>query len=205
MLRTNIEFSGADKRVIVVTSCVPAEGKSSVSFGLASALAEDGKRVLLIDVDLRKSVFLATHQVKGRLKGLTHYLSGQAQVEEIILQTQIENLNVITTGITPPNPAELLGSTDFANLVEEMRTHYDYIVFDAPPLGSVIDAAVVAKCCDGAIMVISAGTIKHKFAEMVKEQLELSGCPFLGVVLNKVDMNQNKYYGNYYGSYYGNE
>ena len=83
-------------------------------------------------------------------------------------------------------------------------THLDYVIIDAPPLGSVIDAAIIAKFSDASVMVISAKTISYKFARVVKEQLEKADCPILGVVLNKVDMKQNKYYGKYYGNYYGN-
>ena len=107
-LRTNIEFSGADKKVIVFTSCTPNEGKSTVTMGLAASLAEGGKKVLFVDADLRKSVLMGRHRVTGEVKGLTHFLSGQADVKEVILRTQEPNLFVAFAGPVPPNPAELL-------------------------------------------------------------------------------------------------
>ena len=185
-LRTNIEFSGSDKKVIVFTSCTPNEGKSTVSMGLAASLAEGGKRVLFVDADLRKSVLVGRHRVTGEVKGLTHFLS------------------VTFAGPVPPNPAELLGSRRFEAFLDGARQAYDYVIIDAPPLGNVIDAAIIAKNSDASVMVISAKTISYKFARVVKEQLEKADCPILGVVLNKVDMKQNKYYGKYYGNYYGN-
>lgn len=201
-LRTNIEFSGADKKVIVFTSCTPNEGKSTVSLSLAASLAEGEKKVLFIDADLRKSVLLGRHKVVGDLKGLSHFLSGQAELKDVITKTQDPNLSVIFAGVVPPNPAELLGNKKFAGLINGARKSYDYVIIDAPPLGSVIDAAIIAKNCDASVLVISANTISYKFARFVKEQLEKSECPILGVVLNKVDMKQNKYYGKYYGKYY---
>ena len=116
-------------------------------------------------------------------------------------KTQIENLMMIFAGIVPPNPAELLGQGKFESLITSGRKVYDYIIIDAPPLGNVIDAAIIAKVCDASVLVISANVISRKFAKTIKKQLERSECPILGVVLNKVDMNQNKYYGKYYGNY----
>ena len=172
--------------------------------GLAASLSEGGKRVLFVDADLRKSVLVGRHRVTGEVKGLTHFLSGQADVKEVILRTQEPNLFVTFAGPVPPNPAELLGSRRFEAFLDGARQAYDYVIIDAPPLGNVIDAAIIAKNSDASVMVISAKTISYKFARVVKEQLEKADCPILGVVLNKVDMKQNKYYGKYYGNYYGN-
>ena len=202
-LRTNIEFSGAENRVIAFTSCTPNEGKSTVSLGIASSLAESGKRVLFIDADLRKSVLVGRYRVNAEVKGLSHFLSGQAEVDEIMYRTQEPGLVMIFAGVVPPNPAELLGNSRFEALITSARKVYDYIIIDTPPLGSVIDSAIVAKNCDASVLVIAANAISYKFARVVKEQMEKSGCPILGVVLNKVNMKQNKYYGKYYGQYYG--
>ena len=108
-LRTNIEFSGADNKVIVFTSCTPNEGKSTVSLSVSSSLAEAGKKVLFIDADLRKSVLAGRHKVTGTIKGLSHFLAGQAEVGDIMYKTQKAGLVVMFAGVVPPNPAELLG------------------------------------------------------------------------------------------------
>lgn len=203
-LRTNISFSGDDIRVIALTSSVPNEGKSVVAFNLANSLAEDGKKVLYIDADIRKSVTVVRYGVDVETKGLAHYLSGQAKLEQVIYETNIDNLSVIFTGQTAPNPSELLGNDRFKKMLEQEREEFDYIIIDCPPLGSVIDAAIVAKECDGAIIVIETDNVSYKIVQRVKKQLDQSGCRILGAVLNKVEMGGKGYYGKgYYGNYYG--
>lgn len=202
-LRTNLEFSGSDKKSIVLTSSTPNEGKSTVSLGLAISLAEGGRRVLLVDADLRKSVLMGRHRVMNEVKGLSHYLSGQASLSEVVCATQQEGMYMIFAGVVPPNPSELLGSARFLDLIEKAEKEYDYVIIDAPPLGSVIDAAVISKACDASVLVVAANTVSYKFVRTVKSQMEKTDCPILGVVLNKVNMKQNKYYGKYYGNYYG--
>lgn len=202
-LRTNLQFCGEDKKVIAITSCTTNEGKSSVTMNLAMSLAEAGKKVLLIDADLRKSVLVGRTKVKESIKGLTHYLSKQAALIEVICATNVKNMHIVYAGPVPPNPAELLGGKYFRELLSSLRKVYDYILVDTPPLGSVIDSAIIAEECDGSIMVIETGVISYRFAQDVKSQLEKSNCPILGVVLNKVDMSKQGYYGKYYGRYYG--
>lgn len=200
-LRTNIEFSGEDNKVIAITSCTSSEGKSTTSLSLAISLAEAGKKVLFIDADLRRSALVGRCHVTQEVKGLSHFLSGQGELGEVLCKTNERGLGIIFAGPVPPNPAELLGSKKFEVLLKEARTIYDYVIIDTPPLGSVIDSAIVATVSDAAVFVIAANTISYKFARDVKEQLEKSNCKILGVVLNKVDMKQNKYYGKYYGNY----
>lgn len=202
-LRTNIMLSGVENKVIAITSCTPNEGKSTISLSLAKSLAESGKSVLLIDTDLRKSILAGKVTSKEEIMGLSHFLSGLAGTNDILCRTQEEKLFIIMTGVVPPNPAELLGQKRFEALVNSAKKVYDYIIIDTPPLGSVIDAAVVARVCDAAILVVSSGEISYKFARVVKEQLDKTKCPILGVILNKVDMKKDKYYGRYYGKYYG--
>lgn len=202
-LRTNLLFCGDDKKVIALTSCTPNEGKSSVSLNLAVSMAEAGKKVLLIDADLRKSVLMGTMKVKDAVNGLTHYLSKQASLLDVIYATNISKLHVAFAGPTPPNPAELLGGKAFQDMINSVRKAYDYILIDTPPLGNVIDSVIIAKQCDGVIMVVESEAISYRFARGVKEQIEKSNCPILGVVLNKVDMSKQGYYGKYgrYGKY----
>ena len=199
-LRTNLLFCGEEKKIIAITSCTPNEGKSNVSFNLSVSLAESGKRVLLVDADLRKSVLVGRTEVDGEIKGLSHYLSQQVSLENVIYATNIPRFHIIYAGIVPPNPAELLGGKHFKNLLKVVRDVYDYIIIDTPPLGSVIDSAVIADQCDGSIMVMESGVISYRFAQEVKEQLSRCDCPILGVILNKVDLNKQGY-GKYYGKY----
>lgn len=202
-LRTNLEFSGKDVKVICLTSCTPNEGKTSISFQLALSLAESGRKTILVDADMRKSVMQGRYKATREKYGLSHYLSGQATLDEVCCTTNVSDFHIIFAGPVPPNPSELLGSRNFKTMVEKLREAYDYVVIDTPPLGSVIDGAVAARECDGVVVVMEAGAVSYKFAQDVKGQLEKSGCRILGCVLNKVDMRGSAYYGKYYGKYYG--
>ncbi|MGN0423503.1 MAG: polysaccharide biosynthesis tyrosine autokinase [Lachnospiraceae bacterium] len=200
-LRTNLQFCGNDKKVIAITSCTPNEGKSSVTMNLAVSLAEAGKKVLLVDADLRKSVLVGRMKIRDEVKGLSHFLSRQESLLDVICSTNVKNLHIIFAGPVSPNPAELLGSTVFAEMLKSLRKAYNYILIDCPPLGSVIDGAIITDRCDGSIMVIESGAISYRFARDVKRQLEKCSCPILGVVLNKMDISKQGYYGKYYGKY----
>lgn len=202
-LRTNIQFCGSDVKVIALTSTIPNEGKSSVSFNLAASIAESGKKVIFIDADLRKSVLVGRYKINKAVKGLTHYLSGVNPFDEVVYSTNVDNLNVVFSGPVPPNPAELLGNKYFKSLITMLRRNYDYIIIDTPPIGSVIDAAIVAEQCDGVVLVISSGEISYKLVQKTKMQMEASNCKILGAVLNKVQVGKGGYYGKYYGKYYG--
>lgn len=203
-LRTNILFCGSDIHSIVITSCNENEGKSTISAELSKSLAEIGKRTLLIDADLRKSVMLRK-SIKARdINGLSELLSGQAELNQVLYNTQQPNFDVIFTGHFPPNPVELLGSGKFEKIITALKERYDYIIIDSPPLGAVIDAAVIASFCDGAVLVITDGRVKYHQALEVKEQLEKSGCKLLGAVLNDIDHKHSRYYKPYY-SHNGNK
>ncbi len=203
-LRTNISFCGDDMKVILLTSCTPNEGKSTVAVRLAQALAEDEKKVIIIDADLRKSVLIGRHGITSdnEIKGLSHYLSGQVKLDQAVCETDIDNMYMIFAGPVTPNPTELLGNHYFEKMIERFREEYDYIIIDAPPLGSVIDAAIITRWCDGAIMVIENNVISYRFAQDVKKQLEMTDCKILGVILNKVDTKSTGYYSGYYKGYY---
>lgn len=192
-LRTNIKFCGNDIKTICFTSCLANEGKSNVSFNLAVSLAESGSRVAFIDADLRRSIIIGRYRPNQEVLGLTYYLTDQSLLDDIIYETNIENLDMIFTGPNPPNPAELLGSDIFNGLVKILRIEYDYIIIDTPPLGSVIDSAIVAEQCDGVIIVIESKATSYKLAQRVKKQLDKGHCKILGAVLNKID-NKNRYY-----------
>lgn len=203
-LRTNLEFTGVENRVIAVTSCTPNDGKSTVSFYLAAALAESGKSTLIIDADMRKSVFAQRFQVEGELKGLSHLLSGQSEVKDVIYMTNKDKLFILPPGKFPSNPTELLANGRLEKLLPALKGMFDYVIIDTPPLGSVIDAAVIAKNSDASMLVLAANVSAKGEAKKVVEQLKTANSNFLGVVLNKVDAKESGYYyykryGNYYG------
>ena len=204
-LRTNLQFSGADIKAVLFTSCKPDEGKSTTSFELAKSMAEVGKHVIFIDADLRKSVTINRYKAtkekdKGHISGLSHYLSKQAELEDIICETNIPGMDIIVTGPLSPNPTELLNSELFTDMIASLRNRYDAVIIDAPPLGNVIDAAVIAPKCDGVVLVVEADQTSRRLALDVKKQIEMTGSRILGVVLNKVKVEKSKYY-KYYGEY----
>ena len=151
-LRTNIQFCNTDKliKTICLTSCIPNEGKSVTTMNLAISMAGADKKVLHIDADMRKPRQYKDMKVKYNA-GLSNYLSGMAECDEIISETNMENLQLILCGPKPPNPAELLGTARFKELLDTMAEKYDYVIIDTPPLGSMIDAAIIAAKTDGTI------------------------------------------------------
>ena len=206
-LRTNLEFTGVENRVISITSCAPDDGKSTVSFQLACALAESGKSTIYVDADMRRSVFAQRYNIDTEMKGLSHFLSGKIDTSDVIYVTNKERLYVLPTGIFPSNPTELLGNARMDALITALKKVFDYVIIDTPPLGSVIDAAVVSKFCDASMLVLASNTTSRAEAKKVIAQLKTANPNFLGVVLNKVDMKGSGYYykryGYGYGSYYG--
>lgn len=201
-LRTNLQFSGKNTRAILITSVFSGEGKSDISFHLAAELGKIGKKVLLVDTDIRKSAYKERYGITEEVKGLSQYLSGQVdKLVELIYRTNYENLHMILAGPAVPNPIELLEDDQFGELVKAAKQVYDYVIIDTPPLGTVIDAAVVSKACDGAMIVIESGAVSYRQAQKVLRQLEVCECRVLGTVLNKVNMKTNPYYGGKYGKY----
>lgn len=204
-IRTNIQFSGPDLKVITLTSAQPGEGKSTTSVNLAISFARAGFRTLLIDADTRNSVMSGTFKSNERYQGLTSFLSGNAELSDVICDTSIDNLMIIPAGQVPPNPTSLIQNDNFKAMVETVRGLYDYVIIDTPPLGLVIDAAILAHHSDASLLVVKAGADKRRTVTKLKEQLEQSGSVFLGVILNKYDIHLDKYgsYGSYggYGSY----
>lgn len=202
-LRTNLQFSGSNLKTIMLTSSMPDEGKSDISMALAVSLAQIGKKVLFLDADIRKSILVVRYQLSREVNGLSQYLSGQKELDEILYHTNIENLDIIFSGPYSPNPSELLEEDLFEELIEDAENTYDYVIIDTPPMANLIDGAIVARYCDGAVMVVESGAISYRLEQKVKSQIEKSGCRILGVVLNKVDLSEDKYYGRYgkYGKY----
>ena len=205
-LKTNLAFCGKDIKVITITSSVQNEGKSSVAFDLSKTMAEGGKKILMVDADLRKSVLAAKYHIQGIDKGLSHYLTGQAEIEDIIYETETEGFYLSVAGPLSPDPTSLLDSDQFQKFIDKVREDYDYVIIDAPPLGVVIDAAIIGKYCDGAVLVIEQGVIKRIVVQDVIKQLKRGKVRILGAVLNKVDERIGAYGAydyKYSYSYYG--
>ena len=205
-LKTHLAFCGKDIKVITITSSVQNEGKSSVAFDLSKTMAEGGKKILMVDADLRKSVLAAKYHIQGIDKGLSHYLTGQAEIEDIIYETETEGFYLSVSGPLSPDPTSLLDSDQFQKFIDKVREDYDYVIIDAPPLGVVIDAAIIGKYCDGAVLVIEQGVIKRKVVQDVIKQLKRGKVRILGAVLNKVDERIGAYGAydyKYSYSYYG--
>ena len=200
-MRANVQFCGPDVRAIVVTGCLPNDGKSTTSMGLAVALASAGKKTLLVDADLRKSVMIRKYSDITDAVGFSELLSHQAALEDVLYKTQFDKLDVIFSGQYPANPAELLSSSSLKAFVDERKKEYDYIIVDTPPLGIVVDAAIVASVCDSALLVIPEGKIKTDMALGVKAQLEKSGARIIGAVLNSTNKKSPRYSKGYYGKY----
>lgn len=205
-LRTNLIFRGSDIKAVGLTSVSASEGKSTISFQLAASLAQAGKRVLLMDADLRKSVLASRLCVHGQVNGLSHFLSGQANANELLNETDVPGLYVMFAGEKVPNPSELLGGENFAKLISALKDVFDYVIVDAVPVGPVIDCAVIAPTLDGIVMVIDSTRNSYRQERQIKRQLEMAGARILGAVLNRVDFDdKNGYYGrnHSYGNSYG--
>ena len=198
-LRTNIQLSGNNLKVIAVTSVEPSEGKSTTATNVAWAFAHAGYKTLLIDADIRNSVMSGIFKSREKITGLTDYLAGTQDLSHGLCETNVENLFVIESGVSSPNPTALLQSENFGVMIETLRKYFDYIIVDTAPIGVVIDAAIIVQKCDASILVVEAGVAKRREVQKAKNQLEHTGTPFLGVVLNKFDVQREKY--GSYGSY----
>ena len=203
---SNLTFSGKNVRKIVITSCEPNDGKSFVAIQVAVNMAKRGKKVLLMDADLRLSVMNAHYdiQLSGRSMGLAHFLSGQCTLEEAIYQTNMPNVFFIPIGTDVQTPLSLIATPDFDHLVQSLGDTFDLVIIDAPPVGLVIDAAEIAKSCDGSILVLEYSKTHRRALQEAKQQMERTGTPILGCILNKVTMDRlstKKYYS--YGGHYG--
>lgn len=204
-IRTNIQFSAVDKKIqsLVVTSAEPSEGKSTVSSNLAVVWAKQNEKVLLIDADLRRPIAHRTFNLLNAA-GLSSYLSNNAVYEEIIQETEVPNLSVISSGPVPPNPAELLNSRHINTLIERLEDEYDIIIFDAPPINTVTDAQLLANKADGVILVVPQGIAEKGSVTHAVEQLNKVHAKVLGTVMNRFKADKAPgYYGGYYGGNYG--
>lgn len=201
-LRTNIDFASIDEtlQVIMVTSAGPGEGKSTTIANLAVTYSQADRRVLLIDADMRKPTAHKTFQISNQY-GLSSVMSQQSTVEESIQMTDISNLDVMTAGAIPPNPAEMMASKRMTAMLEKLRGTYDIILIDTPPLLAVTDAQVAASKSDGVVLVVDQGRVKRDIAMKAIQYLQNVNARVLGVVLNNVKRKSSEeayYY--YYGT-----
>ena len=204
VLRTKIQFSGVDgdMKKIAITSSGPFEGKTTVSINLALTMAETGKRVLLIDADLRKPKVHKTLNMPSE-PGITSVITQQETLASVIKKVpDYDSLDIVTCGVIPPNPTELLGSHQMEAFIKRVEDDYDYIIFDTPPIGLVADTAVLSKMLDGVIWVVSYGKTVKEAAHFAKDTLDSVDVNIIGCVFNRVKADS---YGNrgYYRTYGG--
>ncbi|MFC7685337.1 CpsD/CapB family tyrosine-protein kinase [Ureibacillus sp. GCM10028918] len=200
-VRTNINFSMPDQELhtLLVTSASPSEGKSTSASNIAIVFAQEGKKVLLIDADMRKPTMHHTFKVQNAY-GLSNVLTRQCEAKEAIQRSEIENLWILTSGPIPPNPAELLASKNMTALTEQLSEEFDLLLFDTPPILSVADAQIVSNKVDGTILVINTGKSEKDSAIKAKELLLAAKANILGVILNNFNIGKDHYYYQYYGS-----
>lgn len=203
VLRENLNYYGLNDNIktITVTSYSPNEGKTTTSINLSISMAKSGMKVLYVDADLRKPAFMKDIGSED-FQGLSNYLFGYVDIDELIHSTDIDGFFYISCGVKPYDPAAILNSERFSAFLEAVKKDFDMIIIDTPPMGSVIDCSIVAGKTDGVLIVIKPNTVKYKNALMMKEQLEKSSTRILGIILNGIKQKDYKlYYNNY--DYYG--
>lgn len=204
-LCTNLSFANGIKK-IMITSCHPQEGKSYIAMQLLRSMATGlGVHAILVDADIRASALRGTYGVKITEKrayaGLSGYLSGACEIEDIIGKTDISGADLILSGKTVINSLPLYNSPRMERLLNRLASDYDAVIVDAPPVGTIVDAAKIAALCDGTIFVVGSGDTRARKLKEAAAQIEKAGCPIIGYVLNKAkEINENDDY--YYGGYY---
>lgn len=194
-LRSNIKFSSVDTKlkIILITSSTPAEGKTTTSANLATVLAEAGDKVLIIDCDQRKPNIHKLFGLSNR-QGLSDYLACDVEFNEIVQKAHLENLHILSSGSIPPNPSELLASKKMDDFIKSLKTYYDYILLDAPPVGIVTDAQIISQYADGTLLVLAYNQVNKDDAIRAKKLLDNVKSNIIGVVLNKIEENfKNSY------------
>lgn len=199
-VRTNLQFASVDDELgsMIITSSGPGEGKSLTTANLAVVYAQQGKKILLIDADLRKPTVHYTFRLDN-LRGLSNILVGEHTLEESVNKTDVDNLDVISCGPIPPNPSELLASKKMKQLLEDAKSTYDMVIFDTPPVLAVTDAQILANIADGSLLVIRSNKTEIEAATKAREALEPANAKLLGTVLNDREKKHANYY-YYYGA-----
>lgn len=209
VLRTNVSYSGEGVKLIAITSVDENAGKSLISFEMMRNYANAGMKTLLIDADLRKSVFAARYSAKSddglSLVGLADVLSGKGEISDAVYKTNVPNAYVLPVGNYVLNPTPLFAGKIFTAMLDVLKKAFDFIIIDTPPLGRVIDAAIIAQNCNGAIIVVAANEVDYRQVNEVKNQLIRVGANVLGCVLNKVGSENARYGGKYKYYKYSNK
>ncbi len=206
-LRTNIEFSAVDApiRALLVTSSVPGEGKTITAANLAVVFAQAGRRVLLVDADLRKPGVHRLFDLPNE-HGLTTLLRGDGVALDAVSHlTEQENLRVMTTGPLPPNPAELIGSQRMRTVLASLQNSMDLVIVDSPPLQAVTDSAILSSVLDGTLFVIDAERSRRRSVRSARQALAKAGANILGAALNRVPVKEASDYASYYGAYFSSD
>ncbi|ANU17763.1 capsular biosynthesis protein [Planococcus maritimus] len=194
-IRTTINFSlpGNEMKTLLFTSASKEEGKSTTSANMAIVFAESGKKVLLVDADMRKPTLHHTFHLNNHM-GLSNLLIGKGELEQSVRDSGIQGLELLTSGQIPHNPAELLDSPMLDRLIEKMKERYDLIIFDSPPILSVSDSKIMANKCDGTVLVVNTGKTEKQSAIKARDSLTTSKAYIVGVVMNNYKLSKDHYY-----------
>lgn len=202
-LRTNLEFLSASSgcKVILITSSVPEEGKSNVAINLATTMAAGGKKVVLVDGDLRKGSLSRYLHLNRNRPGISNVVANQCTLADALVRFKNVQFTLLPVGPLPPNPSEMLATPAVEALFKGLREYYDYVIVDTPPVSVVTDAAVMCRFADGVILVVRPGVTTTQGAQLSKKNLEAVHAHILGVVLNGYDAKRAGHKDGYYYSY----
>lgn len=205
-IRTNLQFASVDKglKTILITSPEAGNGKSFITANLAAAYAQDGKKVLIIDCDLRRGrqheIFNIINQTNAGYSNLILNYKEEIKLSRYVIRTSVKNIDLIPTGPTPPNPIELLSSRNNETVLEELQYHYDIVILDCPPVLGLSDTLIMSKFSDVNLVVVASNDTPIEYLERVKKAFEAANSKIDGVVINKANVK-----GNIYNSYYAND
>lgn len=210
-IRTNLQFSAIDKelKVILITSPEAGNGKSFIAANLAFAYAQDGKKVLLVDCDLRRGrqheIFNVLNVTTGGYSNLILNYKEDLKLSRYVIKTEIKNIDLIPTGPTPPNPLELLSSKNNEGVMGELKKYYDIIILDCPPILGLSDTAVITKFSDANIVVVSSNETPLELLEKAQKDFQKANSKIDGVIINKANIKGSSYYSYYANDYYANK
>ncbi len=202
-IRTNLKFITAASEInsFVLTSALSMESKSNTSINLAATLAEEDKKVILVDCDLRKPAIHRMLKINNHGVGLTNFLSGEMGINKVLVHYEPLNIDILPVGAIPPNPTELLSQQKMRNLLEVLKKHYDYVIVDAPPVSVVTDAAILGGMVDGALLVVRSDYAPLEMVQLAKKKLEDVNVHILGVIMSRFDAKKAGKQSGYYYSY----